>query len=657
MHRELEDLVLSAGGGEIVVLEAPHGPARRRLLQDAVETARQAGASAWLLPCAVSEAGLWAGASGLVEALLPATREHAPDLLDAHHLSLAALIPELAAEHGQLVTLTDTATGVEAVRNYALDRAYRIPHGLVDYLDDLFRRAPFAARKVLVCDDFDRSGVLVRRFFHQLVRRRGRELGITLVLAVEPGKTAKALEAFGDTGTRHLLRLDLESEAVEPLTPREWTRRAVALEEKVRVSTGDMEIHVPELIRMWQESDHPERARYWQAYALAHYNHRGFYEDAAAFIDGVLENVDDLVTNTGNFTRWNLVGGIFGCLVAIGQAERAYEVILKEAWAKVTEPAERARVCYVMAMAHARFLPERDLDRAEAYLEEGLALLDSEGIEPEIRHFLTVFLNNGLALIRHRQGYPSEAIDLCREGFQHLSENMPGDKHRLHRSVLLYNIAQVFTATKEYEQAIEYFTGAMEMDPNYSEYFNERGNAYLKLGRFEEAIRDYEEAIRLSPPYAEVWTNLAQCYRRQGRLADAERAYARSIDLEPSVNLAHAGRAHVLDQLGRMDEALEEYGAALALDPSQPLLLSNRAALLYRMGRLADSLADLDHAVGLAPSNPVLYRNRAAALADLERPDDAACDLERYLELMPSAPDRAEVEERLAAFRGPAVLV
>ncbi|HET7464602.1 MAG TPA: tetratricopeptide repeat protein [Longimicrobium sp.] len=652
MHHPLENLVESTTPGEIIVIEGPRGGARQALLEQAVADARAAGAGAWLLPCAVSEAGLWAGASTLFESLLPLARQYAPELIEQHHLELSPVVPGLADELESSETLTDAATGVEAVRNYALDRAYRIPHGLIDFMESLFQRAPVPARRILVCYDFERSGVLVRRFFHQLMRRRGEKLAITLVLVIEQGHTARTLkQVWGPDFAPRTERLELEPEAPEPLTPRDWALRALALEKQVRGNKEETEFHVPELVRMWLKSNYPDRARYWQAFALARYNHRGFYEDAASFIDGVLEDIDQVVTLQG-FTRWNLVGGIFGCLVAIGQPERAYEVVMKEAVPKVTDPAERARVMYVLAMAHARFLPERNLERAGEFLLEGLRLLDVADIEPELRHFLKVFLNNGLALVRHRQGYPAEAIELCREGFRQLSENIPGDRHRLHRSVLLYNIAQVYTATRDFEQAIEYFTGAMEMDPNYSEYFNERGNAYLKLGRYEEAIRDYHEAMRLSPPYPEVWTNLGQCLRRLGRFDDAEAAYARAIDLDPSVNLAHAGRAHALDVLGRHAEALAEYDETLRLDPAQAPMLANRAVLHYRMGNVERALADLDAAVQLEPALAALYRNRARALTDLGRGDDATRDLERYLELSPAAPDRAEVESWIESLRG-----
>jgi tetratricopeptide (TPR) repeat protein len=639
----------AAWTGGVVVLEAARGQSRRRLLQGWVDAAAAEGATGWLLPCDLHESGLWAGVTTVAESLVPLAERHAPELLEEHAIELAAVVPELRPRLEPPETLTDTATGSEAVRNYAVDRAYRINHGLIDLLDAVSRRASLPPRLALACDDYDLAGALVRRFFQELMRRRGQALGITLVLAVDPGGADAALATFDPAVPVRRARIELPSDVVVR-TPQEMTALARELDRQVRRDVDAMENRVPELIRFWLQSEYPQHATVWQAFALGRYNHRGFYEDALTFADAVLENLDRIADLPGGFTRWNLVGSIFGSLVTVGDVERAYRVVKEKAYDRIADPTDRARICYIMAMLHGRFLPERDLEKAEAYLAEGLTYLDDPAVEPEDRHFLYVFLNNGLALIRHRQGRPAEAVTLCEDGFAHLKEHIAEDRYRLHRSVLLYNIAQVYMATREYETALRYFAGAMEMDPYYSEYFNERGNALLKLGRLDEAIADYREAIRLSPPYPEVWINLGQCYRKMGRLQEAADAYARAVDLDPGINLARVTRGRVLEQLGRAEEALAEYDAALALDPAQPLVLANRAALRFGAGRVHQAAEDLERAVGLAPANPGLRRNRAVALAALGRAEEEAGELAAYLELAPDAPDRHAVEERLAAL-------
>jgi regulator of sirC expression with transglutaminase-like and TPR domain len=73
--------------------------------------------------------------------------------------------------------------------------------------------------------------------------------------------------------------------------------------------------------------------------------------------------------------------------------------------------------------------------------------------------------------------------------------------------------------------------------------------------------------------------------------------------------------------------------------------------LHYEAGRLQASVADLDRAVSLASETPELYQNRAVVLSDLGRRVAALADLSTYLRLRPDAEDRAEVEEKLSAWR------
>jgi len=194
--------------------------------------------------------------------------------------------------------------------------------------------------------------------------------------------------------------------------------------------------------------------------------------------------------------------------------------------------------------------------------------------------------------IRHRQGRPDEALELCLAGFNELRQRLAPEEHRLHRSVLLYNAAQVLAALERHDEAIACISRAMALDPNYSEYYAERGGVYLKIGRFEEAERDFLRAIDLSPPYSDVWTNLGQCYRVTDRPEEAIRAYARALDLDPAVPLALIGRAESSLALGDADGAIRDYTAALALEHEQPLVLAGRAVAYYESGRFDDALND-----------------------------------------------------------------
>jgi tetratricopeptide (TPR) repeat protein len=648
---EVQDVLppfTGATAGQVVVLEAPQGRARREALSRWLDAAGSSASQRWLVSADAERAGIWAGLSGLLDALVPELEKGAPELLERHDSELLSVLPELGERlHRRHVPLTESVTPEESVRNYAADRAYRIPHGLINLLDAWHTRTG-GGQWALAVDDFDRRGALVGRFFRELARRRAGKLGLTLLVAVEPGQGAATAAELAPYLPVAVARLELPGGPEETVDRAEATKLAIALEAKVNRNEALVQKHIHELIYFWKHSEHPDRSLAWQAAAVGTYNHLGFYEDALRFVPPVQATLPEHSVERHFYTRWSLVRNIFNTYVALGMAEQAHEVLMTEGLPKISDPEERARAHYALAMLYVRYFPERDISLGEKYLEEALEELEGADSAPETKHFLRVFLLNGLALVRHRQGRPQDAIQMSRDGFEDLGEKLPEGSHRLHRSVLLYNAAQVYTSTGAMQDALDSFTAAMEMDPGYSEYYNERGNVYLRLGRFDEAMADYQKAVECSPPYPEVWINMGQAFSMTQRFEDAVRAYSVALDLDPTRHLALVGRAQAFSVLGRPEGAMADYDAAIAVDPAHPLVFANRAVLRYGSGRIAESVEDLDQAIAMVPDNPGLYRNRSVALKDLGRAEAEAADLETYLRLAPGAPDRAAVEQRLA---------
>jgi tetratricopeptide (TPR) repeat protein len=54
---------------------------------------------------------------------------------------------------------------------------------------------------------------------------------------------------------------------------------------------------------------------------------------------------------------------------------------------------------------------------------------------------------------------------------------------------------------KNYDEAINCYTEAIRLKPDYAEAYNNRGNAHKVKGDQDGAIADYTEAIRLKPDY------------------------------------------------------------------------------------------------------------------------------------------------------------
>jgi tetratricopeptide (TPR) repeat protein len=401
-------------------------------------------------------------------------------------------------------------------------------------------------------------------------------------------------------------------------------------------------------VRLWRLAERPDKTFEWQFKALHAFNTLGLYVDAIRYGEPARELFRRSSGRPQGFL-WGLFFKLFMCYIATNELTAAQRIAEEDVLTDRGEgdAAMRIRLGYLMAMLHARYLPVRDLAKGEQFLELGLGYLHEAGLPEDEHFFQLVFNRNGLAMIRSFQGRFGEALDLCRDGLALLEQHLDPGLHRLHRSVLFYNMAQVYAQIEQFDLAIRHYSEAMDMDPNYSEYYNERGNLLLKLGRLDEAQRDYRCAIELGPPYFEVWSNLGQCHRVSGRMEEAIAAYDRSLDLQSDQPMVWVVRAQALEALGRLAEAIAAYDSALELQPGLWPARAGRAVLLYEQGRVNDCLADLDQAIALAPDEPEIHQNRAVALSDLGRYEDAARDLRRYLELRPDAADRGEVETRL----------
>lgn len=650
MTEPLASPALPSSNARVQVVAAHDGAERLTWLENTVQKATQSGARALLIDTCFRRGGPWAGVREFFETLWPTIAAHHPGLVRKHAAELAYVMPARKRDLGpRNQTLTDLAPPEEKVRNYPADRAYRVVHGLIDLLTAL-RGAEEPGRPwFLVCDRFDEIGPIGQRFFRELTRRRGAALDLRLLVAATPAKADTVASWFEPPAG--IQALDLPASA-RPSPDLERLRiEALALDTQVGDDKDAMECHGPALLYAFRLLGDERRAFRHLCYLLDVYNSLGFYEDALLYGTEGWQLFQTLQIDSDEL-RWALFNKLFMSNVGLQRAEAAHDVLEQSTLLeRPLERARRAQLYYLVAMLHVRYMTAKDLAKGEDYLERGLRDLETAEMPAEDFHFHSVFNRNGLALVRHYQGRFEEAVALCREGFERLEQYLGGDKHKLHRSVLLYNIGQVYATIGMPEDALRYYGAAIEMDPSYSEYYNDRGSLHLRLGHMDDARRDYLRAIELSPPYHEVWTNLGQCCRQAGQLDEAMQAYDVALDLAPDDTVALHGRAQVLEARGLVDEALAAFDLVAQQRRDRWDVFGARAVLLYQKGRLAEAVADLDRAIVLAPRQADLYFNRAVALTELGHADAATADLEAYLGLTPEAADRAEAQARLATLR------
>jgi tetratricopeptide (TPR) repeat protein len=591
------------------------------------ESRRQHHAECYFdLECNFDATGVWGGVASLIEELWEGIRSSASELIPRHNYELARVVPWLIDEGGGVrKTLTDAAPELERVRSYAADRASRIPHGIIDLVIEWKKKSGQSDTWVLSCYDYGNAGAAAQVFYAALHRRAPADAGIKVIFGVRYSQYREVLQALNQGGTPgrppRVMLLPDDSERSEPLGPAQGLLRTN--EDGLRLSPAERIRYLSHIIAVGEVSGPTEETVKLRLFALSHYCAEGFYPDALRYAQGLLEDCKKVLPEDKKL-QWHIAYKSLNAHLGAGNIDQALHLANTDCQLLVDDAGARMKsnLLYLQAMIHARFIQPRDLGKGELLLAEAIRTLRPQEMTAGDYHFARVFLKNGLAMIRVFEGRRGEALLLCQEGLEEMDEFVEPNTHLLHRSVLLYNAAQVYGSLGDTDEAIEYLNSAMAMDPNYSEYYNDRGNLHMTRGEYSDARRDYQLAIELSPPYHEVLVNFGQCCRLQGDHLEALTHYDRALDLRPDILLAKIGRGFCLHQLSRFAEALAEYDSILESDSSLWEILSNRASLYYDLEEFDRALKDMDEAIRLNPQQPELAANRQLIF---EAAQEAAC--------------------------------
>jgi len=94
-------------------------------------------------------------------------------------------------------------------------------------------------------------------------------------------------------------------------------------------------------------------------------------------------------------------------------------------------------------------------------------------------------------------------------------------------------LANAWEDKGNYDQAIEYFSKAIEIEPK-SGYFWFRGEVWGKKKDFLRGIDDYTSAIKRDPGFAAAYTDRGFCYISMGKYETALADYKKALELIPA---------------------------------------------------------------------------------------------------------------------------
>jgi tetratricopeptide (TPR) repeat protein len=153
-----------------------------------------------------------------------------------------------------------------------------------------------------------------------------------------------------------------------------------------------------------------------------------------------------------------------------------------------------------------------------------------------------------------------------------------------------------YSEARENNRAIQDFTQAIRLDPDYAPAYNDRGVAYKDIGEFDRAIEDYTHAIGMYPRYAKAFANRGIAYKNKGENGHAIEDYTRAITLDPKFAPAYNNRGVAYNSQGDHVRAIEDFNQAIMLNPEYTMAYYNRGLAFKANGDNDRALTDFSRA-------------------------------------------------------------
>jgi Tfp pilus assembly protein PilF len=180
-----------------------------------------------------------------------------------------------------------------------------------------------------------------------------------------------------------------------------------------------------------------------------------------------------------------------------------------------------------------------------------------------------------------------------------------------------FNQGLKFKENNESNKALESFSRAIDLYPEYYQALSERGDIYVAQRKLADAGGDFERAVKINAHYGPALRGAGYCKLEQGEFAEAIQDFEQSVAADPDNANTHLLLGIANLQLDRREAAKTALLKALSFNPA-PLRAHIHLANLYAKEHLYSQAAD---------------------------------ELRKYLDAQPGDPDRANLESIEAQWR------
>lgn len=192
----------------------------------------------------------------------------------------------------------------------------------------------------------------------------------------------------------------------------------------------------------------------------------------------------------------------------------------------------------------------------------------------------------------------------------------------------------------KFQESIEYFTKAIELDSKNGEWNYWRGNAYNQTNDALTAIKDYSEAINKGYKNQDIIYKRAKLYFEKqiydNALTDLTTLIAQYQSKQYDV---YVMRGVCYSQINQTTNAIKDFSKAITLAPNKAEAFYLRACEYLKQGKTKEPLAikDFNKSIELEPNNHETYIKRAIYYYNKQKYAESLEDINKSIKIKPTA--------------------
>ncbi|MDQ1261169.1 MAG: hypothetical protein QG575_350 [Euryarchaeota archaeon] len=177
----------------------------------------------------------------------------------------------------------------------------------------------------------------------------------------------------------------------------------------------------------------------------------------------------------------------------------------------------------------------------------------------------------------------------------------------------------------DFEKAAASYEKALELEPNSTDLWNNKGKALANLGKMDDAISCFDKSldINASNPAS---LNLLAIALSEGlnKYSEAIAIFDQILDANPSYFDAWIGKGMALANEGDLSGSLKCFEEATSIKPQDASGWNNKGVVLRQMGRYQDALSCFNRAITINSSHEAARQNRDLTLQDMDQQQQSA---------------------------------